>query len=49
MIIDLFGNLFNDICNGIVTVAEHPVVAGVLALGTALAWAGLSLRARRTR
>jgi hypothetical protein len=29
-------NLFNDICNGLVTVAEHPVLAGALALGTAL-------------
>lgn len=40
--ITLFDNLFNGICNGFVTIGEHPVAAGVLALGTALTWAGLS-------
>lgn len=47
--ITLFDNLFDGICNALVTVAEHPVIAGALALGTALAWAGLSLHSRRAR
>ena len=49
MIINWFDDLFNGICNGLVTVAEHPMAAGALALGAAIAWAGLSLRSRSHR
>jgi hypothetical protein len=45
MIVDWFAEIFNTICNAVVSIGEHPVLAGALALGTGI----IAVTAKLTR